>query len=75
MLHCTAALQYLPASAWHSGSLGVPILPGSMALTPYMTESEAPYLEKTMAYETRRHSFSPAFLIRRAYTTLVLWSV
>lgn len=44
-----------------------------MDLTPYMTELEIPYLEQAMvgmdmAYETRRHSFRPASLIRRAYT-------
>lgn len=42
-----------------------------------MTELETAYLEQAMvgmgmAYETRRHSFRPASLIRRAYTCLVV---
>lgn len=72
----TAPLHNLPASGTPTARV-CPSFPESMDLTPYMTELETAYLEQAMvgmgmAYETRRHSFRPASLIRRAYTCAVV---
>lgn len=68
----TAPLHNLPASGTPTARV-CPSFPESMDLTPYMTELETAYLEQAMvgmgmAYETKRHFFRPASLIRRAYT-------